>query len=410
MRIERFPTGRFAFGPAWTPVEVRAAVDELLSAFADRLPASRDARVVIKPNLNNDLPALVGNSADLRVIEALLGALRDRGYRDLTVADGSNVGVERRGIDAHRRLRVDRVLARHGARWVDLNRDAGVVTPLEAGGRPRVASTVLDADLYLSLPKIKTHAEARLSCALKNQVGICVAQDKRHMHLDLGRNILALGRKVRPHLVLVDGLVGMEGNGPGDGDPARIGLLAMCDDPFLNDLAVARLVGFDWRDVPYLALAVEQGVFDEALAAEVVARLPVVRPLVPPPPRGALARLADLRALFWLKKAARPITDRPQVLAAARRIGVIQDVYVREDDAITGLTRDPAVCGTCTRCVEFCPTGLPLSQIGAQPPASDCVNCLYCWWACPNEAISLQGAMGQLERQARRYKAVTERL
>lgn len=410
MRLERFSTGRFAFGAAWTAIEVRDAVGRLLELFADRLPGVPDARVVIKPNLNNDLPSLAGNSADLRVLEALLGALRDRGYRDLTVADGSNVGVERRGIDTFRRLRVDRVAARHGARLVDLNRDQGVIVPLDAGGRPMVARTVLDADFYLSLPKIKTHIEARLSCALKNQVGLCVAQDKRQMHLDLARNILALGRKVRPHLVLVDGLVGMEGNGPGDGDPVRIGQLAMSDDPFLNDLAVSRLVGVDWRDVPYLRLAREAGVFPDTLPEEIVSRLPVIRTLVPPPARGALARLADLRALSWLKKAARPITDRPEVLEFAWKHGVIQDVYVREDDGVVGLSREVSRCGTCTRCADFCPTALPLDQIGASPPSSDCVHCLYCWWVCPNEAISLEGPLGQLERQARRYKKIIERL
>ena len=54
------------------------------------LGADRDARIVVKPNLNNDLVALTGNCVDLRVLEALFVGLRRRGYRDLTVADGSN--------------------------------------------------------------------------------------------------------------------------------------------------------------------------------------------------------------------------------------------------------------------------------------------------------------------------------
>jgi hypothetical protein len=105
-----------ALCPAWTGAEIRAAVGALLRHFEHRLPVDRAARVVIKPNLNNDLVALTGNSVDLRVLDALLTELRARGYTDLTVADGSNVGVERRGINTLERLRVRPLCDRHGVR------------------------------------------------------------------------------------------------------------------------------------------------------------------------------------------------------------------------------------------------------------------------------------------------------
>lgn len=247
--------GRFILERAWAAAEIRATVDRLLTAFEDRLPAT-DARILIKPNLNNDLVALVGNSSDLRVLAALLEGLLNRGYRDLVVADGSNVGVHRRGIDTQARLRVDRLVERYGVALMDLNEDTGVPVPLRAGGRPSVSQAVLEADFLITLPKVKTHAEAGLSCALKNQVGVCVGQDKREMHRDLGLNIVAINQAVQPDLVLVDGLVGMEGNGPGDGDPFRLGVLAMSDDSFLNDLAICRVVGMPWRSVPYLVHAI----------------------------------------------------------------------------------------------------------------------------------------------------------
>ena len=86
-----FSRGRFAHGAAWTLADVQARVRQLLDHFADLLPVDPAARIVLKPNLNNDLVALTGNSVDLRVLMALLTALRERGYTDLTVADGSNV-------------------------------------------------------------------------------------------------------------------------------------------------------------------------------------------------------------------------------------------------------------------------------------------------------------------------------
>ncbi len=399
-----FSRGRFAYTDAWTRAEVAASVPALLDAYADRLPADRGARVVVKPNLNNDLPALSGNSVDLRVLDALLAALRDRGYTNLTVADGSNVGVERRNINSFRRLRVDRLAERYGARLVDLNHDAGEPMALTAGARPRISATVREAELLISVPKVKTHAEAGLSCALKNWVGICHGQDKRHMHYDLGRNILALGLKIKPHLILVDGLVGMEGNGPGDGDPFRFGRLAMSDELFTNDVAICRLIGMDPRSVPYLSHALDDSVIDDAFLAEIQAALPVLRPIRAAPERSRLTRLAESRRILWLKKAARPITDRPAVAEAAYRLGMIQDVYVREDDGVTGLNRDAQLCGTCRKCEDFCPAALPLEQIGVKPAVDACIGCLYCWWVCPNDALQLEGPLHHLERQAARYR------
>ncbi len=411
MQEYRFDGGRVVVEDAWTVAEVRRGVRALLDAFAERLPEDRDAGIVIKPNLNNDLVGLTGNATDLRVLEALLGALRERGYRDLTVADGSNVGIDRRGIDTFRRLRVDRLAARHGARTVNLNLDEGVAIPLHAGARPRVARTILDADFYISVPKIKTHAEAGFSSALKNQVGICVGQDKRHMHYDLGGNIAALGEVVVPDLVLTDALVGMEGNGPGDGEPVRLGWLMAADDPFVHDLVASRMVGLDPRGVPALARALAAGRVDEALVAAVEARVEARVRVEPPPPRSFLNRLASSPRTLAFKKLIRPVTDRPEVAALAHRFGVIQDVYSTEDDAVTGVRRLRTDCGDCTRCADFCPTGLPVDEIGVNLDPEACVGCLYCWFVCPEPgALELVGEPGFLARQIDRYKGALERL
>ncbi len=104
--------------------------------------------------------------------------------------------------------------------------------PLEAGALPQVSKDVLEADCLISVPTVKTHAEMVLSCAMKNWVGIARGQEKRHMHDDLGKNIFAINEVVTPDPILVDGLIVMEGNGPGDpflihiSEPTRLGMIS----------------------------------------------------------------------------------------------------------------------------------------------------------------------------------------
>jgi uncharacterized protein (DUF362 family)/Pyruvate/2-oxoacid:ferredoxin oxidoreductase delta subunit len=337
-------------------------------------------------------------------------ALNERGFTNITIADGSNVGVDRRGIDTFSRLRVNRLARRLGVATLNLNHDTGRVMELHSGARPRVAETVLNADFLLSVPTLKTHVEMGISVAMKNWVGICVGQDKRHMHYDLGRNIFALAQRVQPHLIIVDALIGMEGNGPGDGDPFRLGRLIGSDSMHLCDLVACRIVDFPVRRVPYLVHAIEAEVIQDADIAQVQTAFQPIRTIQPAPKRSPLAELSEARSLRWLKNLVQPLTQRPAVLEAAYRLGVVQDVYDLADDEVTGFTRDADRCGTCERCVDFCPTHLPLSDIGVKTELPDCIGCLYCWWVCPKDAITLEGSVRGMARQIDRYKEVIEQL
>jgi len=383
---------------------------DLLERFDECLPSEVAARVVIKPNLNNDLVALTGNSTDLRVLAALVEGLQERGYTDLTIADGSNVGVDRRGIDTFRRLRIDALAERYGVRTFNLNADEGRTIDLCGGASPRVSATVESADFLISVPTVKTHVEAGLSCAMKNWVGIVVGQDKRQMHKAINQNIQAINEHVQPDLVVVDGVVGMEGNGPGDGEPVRLGFLVGATSAPLCDLAVARMVGIDLGRIPYLGHAVDRGMVTQADLEAVQDHVRQWAQVELAPERSRLAVLSEDPRLAWLKQAVRPLTDQPAVAKAAYKLGVIQDVYSPTDDTVSGVVRKQVECTDCTACADACPTELPLERIGRDVEMPDCIGCLYCWWVCPDDTIELEGPLGSMVRQAERYKSVIEAL
>ena len=132
-------------------------------------------------------------------------------------------------------------------------------------GRPHCASwpcrpRLQRADLIVSLPKMKTHHWAGVTLSLKNffgvMPGIVYGWPKNVLHYaGIGPSILDIAAAVRPHLAIVDGIIGMEGDGPIMGTPRHSGVLVMGTNLPAVDATCARLMEIDpWR-IGYLAAA-----------------------------------------------------------------------------------------------------------------------------------------------------------
>jgi len=385
----------------WTPSRIAAAVHVLLRTTT--LPSRPDARILIKPNLNNDLSALTGNSTDLRVLAALVGELKKLGYSNLTIADGPNIGACRKGIDVFGRLGLRSLAGHIHVELLDLNHSPAVEVRV-ATGNVHVARACLEADCLISVPKIKTHAEAGISSSIKNLMGCVAGADKWLMHADLPANLVSLNKILRPHLILVDGLIAMEGNGPGDGSPRRLDWLLAGTDAFKLDLLVTRLIGMDWNNVPCLTTAYETGSIKEADILEAGKVDPAIQ-MVPAPPRRLITRLLDRRELKVLRDITRPIHRSESVRRTLHRAGIMQDVYENTDAGIQRLQMDKARCTNCGLCVDYCPLALPILATNFDFQKSACIKCLYCSDVCPEEAILTEGELGYLKRHRTRFAA-----
>jgi uncharacterized protein (DUF362 family) len=119
---------------------------------------------------------------------------------------------------------------------------------------------VVEADVVVSMPKMKTHHWAGVTLSLKNCFG-CVpgrvyGWPKNVLHwAGLTEAIVDVAAVVRPDLQIVDGIVGMQGNGPIQGTAMPAGLLVFGDDPVATDVTAARLMGFDASRVPSIVEA-----------------------------------------------------------------------------------------------------------------------------------------------------------
>jgi uncharacterized protein (DUF362 family) len=121
-------------------------------------------------------------------------------------------------------------------------------------------NVVLRADFVVSMPKLKTHHWAGVTLSLKNMFGIvpgaCYGWPKNVLHwAGIDRAILDINAAVRPDFAIVDGIVGMEGNGPIQGTLKPAGVLILGDDPVAVDSTCARVMGLLPEKVKHIARA-----------------------------------------------------------------------------------------------------------------------------------------------------------
>jgi uncharacterized protein (DUF362 family) len=120
--------------------------------------------------------------------------------------------------------------------------------------------TVMGVDFLVSIAKLKTHHWAGVTLSLKNMFGIvpgsCYGWPKNVLHwAGIDNSILDINAVARPDFAIIDGIIGMEGNGPIQGSPKPAGVLIFGDDPVAVDATGCRAMGLKPEKVSYLAKA-----------------------------------------------------------------------------------------------------------------------------------------------------------
>ncbi|MCP4245695.1 MAG: DUF362 domain-containing protein [bacterium] len=219
-------------------------------------------RVLLKPNLVETAPIDSPINTNPAVVVAAAGVFRNLGAREVFVAEGAG----------HRRdseLILDQsglgdALDANDLRFVDLNLQEVVARP-NRGGQTKMETLYLpkplvEADLVVSMAKLKTHHWAGATLSMKNlfgvMPGIVYGWPKNRLHTSgIHQSIVDIVATVRPHLAIVDGIVAMEGDGPIMGTPKRTGVLVTGTNFPAVDATCCRIMQLDPLRVPYLALA-----------------------------------------------------------------------------------------------------------------------------------------------------------
>ncbi|MBF0344812.1 MAG: DUF362 domain-containing protein [Nitrospirae bacterium] len=396
-----------------TVSQIKAAVKETLyGKYKDLLPVDLNTKVIVKPNLNSYMNALTGNTTDLRLMAAVIEFLKDMGYSDITIAEGTNSGFYRNNISVINRLTVDKLAGFYGVHIKDLNYSDTVEVEFEGGVKAGIARVCAEAGLFINMPKLKTHFEAGMSVCLKNLMGCLVGQtNKKKTHQSLFENIVNLNTALRPHLHIVDGVVSMEGLGPTRGTPIKTSVVLIGTDPFVIDLVCSQLASFDYTNIGPLRAAQKRGLLTQE-RLEFAKTFPLDRTFLFKPPRAGL--LAGFihnpkrqRYFLAIRNTAvfRYLCSTQIGGKLLYKSGLRQDVFVKDAMQHQGLTLDPAMCNNCGKCAGYCPVDLPLPH-ALSAPAPQCIQCLYCYCVCPASAIVFKGTLGFMQEQNAQYEAL----
>ncbi len=319
-------------------------------------------KVLLKPNLLTAADLERAITTHPALVQAVAELVRDAGGT-IFIGDSPG-GPVKKTPPVWRKGGMTRVAEQTGARLVAFD---GVTWKRMNGNDYFIASPVLEADLVIDLPKLKTHILTLYTGAVKNLFGAIPGTRKREVHLqapgvrDFSQALVDVLELVRPGLTIMDGVLGQEGHGPGmGGTPRRYGCLAGSTDPVALDAVIAQALGYRPGEVLHLAQAEARGLGTANLDQIEIKG-----------DRQALSFGAvDLPKARWYLRA-------PSWVSAPLR----QVIRVRPQLA-------PSACIGCGRCVEVCPQEIITPGHPPEFDLSGCIGCFCCAEICPQGAIT----------------------
>lgn len=221
----------------------------------------RGKRVLLKPNLV-EFDAATAINTDARLILAAYEAMYTLGAAEVLIGEGP--GHRRDTYNLAEQAGYFESIPKFERLFTDLNRDDVTKTDHFAGESFYFPNTVLRADLIVSVAKMKTHHWSGATLSMKNFFGVVPGSvygwPKNKLHyMGIQDSIIALNRKFRNTFAIVDGIVGMEGNGPIQGTPKHAGVIVMGPDLAAVDATCCRIMGIDPEKVDYLKRGADLG-------------------------------------------------------------------------------------------------------------------------------------------------------
>jgi uncharacterized protein (DUF362 family)/Pyruvate/2-oxoacid:ferredoxin oxidoreductase delta subunit len=324
-------------------------------------------KVLIKPNL------LAGKAPDRAVtthpeiVRQVILLVQGAGG---TVSVGDSPGLGK-PANVARKCGVLDVIEETGARFAPFEESVPISLKTGTFHNLEVAREALDADVIINLPKLKTHQMMGYTGAVKNLFGLVVGMRKARLHLQAGTDkaffalmLLELAERFKPALSIMDAVVGMEGNGPGNGTPVQLGALLASPHPIALDTVATTMVNLP-----------EQRVWTQRVARQT----------------GRQGVSLHQLEFHGVPLATLKTSSFRQATNADINFGLPVPVKNLLKNTITAQPEINGTCQNCGQCVTHCPPqAMTMDAEGVKIDYGRCIRCFCCQELCPHGAITTQ--------------------
>lgn len=233
------------------------------------LSPAKDKRVLLKPNAGRHAIPATGVTTHPQVVAAAIDAFREAGA-DVALGESPITGVK--ALEAFESCGIASITEERNCPLIDM--DARRFVPLEVPDGIAIRSLklcreIIEYDIVVSIPVMKTHMHTVVTLSVKNMKGCLWRHSKVDLHMlpvidgidekPLDIAIADMTSVLRPHLSIIDGTIGMEGLGPSAGTPKALGVVVVGVDAFAADSIACELMGISAGDVPHLQMAARRG-------------------------------------------------------------------------------------------------------------------------------------------------------
>jgi len=345
--LRKFTDAEEAFRLAWN--DIVSTVDSPIRS------------VLLKPNFINDLPADKGVTTSFPLIDRVIAFLKERDVTTIALGEASIMDTDtvfnsfslnsytKKGIDVINLEKCGRVT---------------VSSPLGISNKNfSIPQPILDFDLIINMPKLKTHTLTGVSLGLKNLFAFFSRAARKYAHvtdIDLAIvDMFAYIKSVKPVLTIMDAIVAMSGErGPIHGTPVPLDMVITGADAVAVDSAAIEIMGGRWKDIKHVALAGEHNLCETAFEVD-SSDIPV----------------ESIKQHFTIPE--------PSLHLKAKLVNLKNSIFIKRPCLIS-----PDNCTQCKACVTICPRDcITLIDTTIRIDYTNCVRCLCCCEACKYNAM-----------------------
>lgn len=342
----------------------------------------KEEKILLKPNLLKKAEVERAVITHPVVVGAFARILREEGYKNIVLADSCGTGTTSKVIKG---TGMDSFLIKYNIPAIDYTEGVHVKYPQGVQAKEFILPKELtESDCVISLSKMKTHALERITGAVKNSYGFVYGLNKAKGHTQypsadsFARMLVDLNRCVNPRLYIMDGIMAMEGNGPGSGDPTPMNVILMSKDPVALDSVFCHLVHLEPALVPtnYHGEKMGLGTYQD------------IELVIPGRDKYEVISIADA-----VEKYGNPEFH-------VDRAGVRNNIWTKMAKALNIFQKKPYIekdkCISCGVCVKSCPVpgkAVNFKDGKNKPPVYDykkCIRCFCCQEMCPKKAIKVK--------------------